>query len=414
MWGTHPVLSECVANISGRAELLAFFFGFSGMALGIGYAGRRSPVVICTYAAVCEILAVLSKESAVVFPLLFLILSYVQRSSHESATVRRYTLAGLCGGVLVALGLRYAALGHIFPQAAVIGFLDNPLAHVPSSLRILSALVMLGRYLAICLLPFPLSADYSFPHLTPLTVPPSMTACAYGILLLLLLCLLLRADMLKNIKTQGGCIWFLCAFALTANVVFPIGTIFGERLLYVPLVGLIVATLSIGEELLGPAITKAVCSGLVPLLGLATMAHIPVWESQKTLWSHQILVTPDSAKTQQNYATVALNQGQPTEALQHASLAIDTYPPYEHAYVIKSYALAQLGKMGDAEKAARRSIELNEYFEDGYDALARILFHQGRYDEARRVIKQGLNLNPRNPRLLEDQYVLDNLVQHQS
>jgi tetratricopeptide (TPR) repeat protein len=70
--------------------------------------------------------------------------------------------------------------------------------------------------------------------------------------------------------------------------------------------------------------------------------------------------------------------------------------------------------MGDAEKAARRSIELNEYFEDGYDALARILFYQGRYDEARRVIKQGLNLNPRNPRLLEDQYVLDNLVQHQS
>src|SRR6185503_20425583 len=75
VFAVHPIHVEAVANVAGRAELLA-----AGFALGAWLAHRRGQRVL---APLLYLLAVLSKEGAVLAPALFLLDDLHRRPSDD-------------------------------------------------------------------------------------------------------------------------------------------------------------------------------------------------------------------------------------------------------------------------------------------------------------------------------------------
>src|SRR5207244_6783040 len=76
LWVVHPVHSAAVDYISGRADSLSFFFAAAAWLLYIqarGVDGRALRRVLYTLAAVSGIIALLSREIACIWMLLFLI-----------------------------------------------------------------------------------------------------------------------------------------------------------------------------------------------------------------------------------------------------------------------------------------------------------------------------------------------------
>jgi len=101
-------------------------------------------------------LALLSKESAVVFLPLLLLGDYARG---KWKTRLRYALIG--GITLVYLGVLWKAQGGRFGQVT-ISQLDNPLAVIPAQWRILNSLRVAWKYAALHFYPAKLSCDYSF------------------------------------------------------------------------------------------------------------------------------------------------------------------------------------------------------------------------------------------------------------
>ena len=133
--------------------------------------------------------------------------------------------------------------------------LDNALAFVPWSIRVRSALGILWDYFGLLNFPFVLAADYSYAqvHIIDTWIAPRFVAgLALGV-----------AAGCVIARDRRPAITFAMAFpfvalSLTSNLLFPIGTIKAERLLYLPSVGwaLLVA---FGVDHL------SACNGTVPI-----------------------------------------------------------------------------------------------------------------------------------------------------
>ena len=226
LYAVHPIHTEAVTWAVGRAELLAAGFLFAGWILHL----RDRPVE----SLACFALAMLSKESAVAFFPLVLLGDYAIGKWKPRL---RYTLAA--GLTLLYLGILWEVQGGRLGRPE-ISMVDNPLAYLPAGWRILNALRVGWKYVALQIYPAVLSCDYSFNQI-PLyrdwrhTLPAALAAAAAA-----------GAWIWALRKWHAG--WalaggiYFAGFAASANIILvPTGTIMGERLAYLPSAGFISA-----------------------------------------------------------------------------------------------------------------------------------------------------------------------------
>jgi hypothetical protein len=138
---------------------------------------------------------------------------------------------------------------------------------------------------------------------------------------------------------------FLAAFAIVAflpvsNLLFTTGTIFGERLLYLPSVGL-VALAAILLSRLPRAAFVAVTAAMVIAFVARTWTRNSDWTSDITLWQAAVTAEPSSAKAHHSLAD-ALYASDPTHANLDAVIAeqeraiaiLDAVPDDRNAFVV--------------------------------------------------------------------------------
>src|SRR5690242_10251599 len=205
VFAVHPLHTEAVASVVGRAELLAAGFLFAAW---IFHLQDQQALAL-----VCFVLALLSKESAVVFLPLLLVGDYV-RGKWKS----RFRYAAVAAVTLIYLGALWKLQGGRFGQPT-ISQLDNPLAVIPAPWRILNAFRVAWKYAALHFYPAKLSCDYSF-NAIPIYLDVRHTLPA-----LLATLAAVGAWMWAVWKRRHGLILaggiYLGAFAVTANILMP-------------------------------------------------------------------------------------------------------------------------------------------------------------------------------------------------
>jgi hypothetical protein len=212
----------------------------------------------------------------------------------------------------------------------VARFLDNPLVELEPVWRVLSAVYVSLRYLWLLIFPLHLSYDYSFDQISPLVTPGDPRTLLVAMALLVgpaLVFVLVR----RSRTTAFAALFSLVTFGVVANVIVPIGTIMGERLLYIPSIGFVVlvacALTTAGGAMTEPGGRRAWLLLCVVLLGgysLRTVARSADWRSEEVLFLHDVTVSPQSAKVQTNAGAVRLRTGQAELALERYTAAIET------------------------------------------------------------------------------------------
>ncbi len=307
LFAVHPLHVEAVANVSGRAELLACAFALSALLIvssrsreGSGY---WKPVLV----GMLAFLAYCSKESALtvaLFAPLFI--------AGESTSKRLIATSPLIVSACVYLALRSTVLGGLFAVSSPLdGFIaENPLATLPLHERILPALAILGHYLHHFLLPISLSADYSGSPLLFWEGLLSLQSVIHLSTLFLFMALLLCQR--GQPSTKFG--WMaLLAFALTSNLLTPIGTIMADRLAYLPSVGLSAYFVALGATKLSSTRHRALACGLsLACLALLSSARTEVWRDNETLFRRTVIDNPSSPKAAFNLALEEFHRGKST------------------------------------------------------------------------------------------------------
>ncbi|MEP7131700.1 MAG: tetratricopeptide repeat protein [Acidobacteriota bacterium] len=399
-----PVHVEAVTSLVGRGETLAAVLALAFLHVALGGSGpprrsRRLALALFFYG-----LAVLTKESAAVAPaLLFLLLAWREPGglwTRFRTALGKGLPAFIGAGAVLAgtLALRSWVLGGVL-RARDTGIfeVENPLAALGAWSRVLNASLLLMRYAGRTLFPLHLSADESAWSIRMVSgrSPEGIAAAA----LLAVAAVLALRRFSSGSSTALGVLFFGTAFLPTANVLYPIGTIFGERTAYLPSAGLFLVLASVCSagtdnlRNLGPR-ARAAAALIAVAFAARTVLRNPVWWSDSSIFASSVRTSPESAKTHYNQGYVSVETGRPREALAEYSRAVSLYDGYWDAWAGKGRSEKDLGLLPEAEASYRHALAVNHSYENGFFGLGVVLEAQGRQAEAAANYRRGLASNP--------------------
>jgi tetratricopeptide (TPR) repeat protein len=404
LFAVHPIHVEAVTSIVGRGEIqaAAFVLLYLNSALRIGE--RRKTAVALCLALVCYAAGVLTKEGAAVAPALaFLVFLAGAEGGLASrvrfAFARGWPLYVASGAALVGIfALRARILGGALRGPATsIYELENPLAPLPALARIGNAAVILVRYVGRVFVPLGLSADesaWSLPLLawrSPIIIGAVVLFAAAAALSLWRLTAARCAAF--------GFLFFCVAFLPTANVLFPIGTVFAERLAYLPSAGL---CLVLGALLAGAASDLASVSlarrwallAVTLLFAGRAAVRNTVWSTDEALFGNSVRTAPRSAKAWYNDGFIAVEHKSPGHARESERRATEIYGNYWDAFAVKGHAERDLGLLAEAEASYARSVELYPGYENGWFGLGGVREARGNLAGAENAYEHGLQQKP--------------------
>ncbi|MEZ5966889.1 MAG: hypothetical protein R3F56_23820 [Planctomycetota bacterium] len=310
LWAVHPLGSEAVTNVVGRADVLACLGVLLGLRLHAGGGDGRFALWRRGAIAAAALLALGAKESGVVLVGLLFLHDLVCGGTTRTGGARwwRNRVVDAYAPCIVAVAvwglMRGLALGHVDAVPAV----DNPLMLLgPISSRLAATAVLL-RTAALVVWPLGLSADRSWNAL-PVT-EGSYAAAGVAAAAFLSACVVLawRRRRRHALPAFLALAWFVTV-APVANVFLRIGTIYGERLHYLPsawLVSLVVS--AAGRRLRDrgrsarPWLVPAAVGALAVVLAVATHARNRAWHTPLALFAATVEAAPESFKAHNSYA----------------------------------------------------------------------------------------------------------------
>lgn len=382
-FAVHPINTEAVTGIVGRAELMMAL----GVLLAVVFDVKRNPMnQVATRVSAGSTLAfcgaLLSKEQAVMLPLLLVVCDGIRlraagvtRLTELKQGRNRYWTWAIV--VTVYFLVRHSFLTGLFTTEA--GFIENPLAHADFFTRVMTAIKIAGIYLWLVLWPAQLAADYSYnaiPLVTSLWNPGMLLGAIAWIGLCLLGIVALRR---RNCPLAVGSSIAVLFFIPIANLIVVIGTIMGERLFYLPFAGLCLVLGATLEQIrVNTAVRKhpvfrwAGIGALVLVTGLLTtrtIARNRDWANDFTLFQSAVATNPEAAKARLLLGSWLARQGHKQAALVEMEKAASIYPQYPSRHTFA-------------------------------EEMGNLLLSLGRVDEALSLLEHALNVAPDQPALL--------------
>jgi len=428
LFAVHPVHVEAVAGIVGRAEILATL-GTLGALWTASWTGpwrdRPAPAParrrLAAWACAGFVFVGLgSKEIAVAVVPLLAIQDVLFRGGPGSGTARdRIARVAALAPAALATTLWYLLRVRALEAWWVTQSphpMDNPLIALDAAERIGTALGLVARYVGLLVFPVRLSADYSGGAIR--AAGPLDPLALVGLALLAGFALLVVRPAIPLPRTRPGggpgarvramaAALFLVPYLVIGNLLVPVGTIFAERLAYLPsagfcvLVGALLGSLALDYPAF-PAWSPGArirYAGIVLVLVLAafsvqTHARATVWRDDRSVFAAAAASHPDSPRPWLVLGMRELEDGRPAEALARFERALATEPRYMPAWYQSGLALAGLGRYDEAIDRFRRTIELSPTSASAHLNLGLALQRTGRLDEAERAVRRAALHDP--------------------
>jgi tetratricopeptide (TPR) repeat protein len=409
LFAVHPLHTEAVTNITGRSEVLASLWVLAAwlahrVAAGLEAAAPRARVAVLGGAF--YLMALLSKESIVLAPLVFLVDDRVRmkgRTLGERLARSGPSLAAYAVSFGLAILLRANALGSATPKTE-IHFLDSPMAFAASWVRIATALWIQVKYALLFVWPASLSSEYSYDAIPLVESVGDVRLWAGGMWAALLIGAFALGWKNKTPIALSIAIWV--AFLLpSSNLLFPAGVTLGERLAYLPSLGGCLLVGCVGSRygsllenvrpgLVPRAVLSLILATLLVPLSVRTVTRNAEWKNNFTLTQADAALFPRCVKLQAAAGAQLAERGDDAGAERAYLRALEVYPEQPTTH----YALGKLIlRRRDVDGAllhllAAREQAPSAYY--AYETLAPVLELAGRREEALQAYATGSEINP--------------------
>ena len=423
----HPIHTEAVANTVGRAELLATAFVFLSWWWYLKW--DEAPVREKTWWLTASLtafgLALLSKEHAVILPGLLILTDLLrapERGLLRSRIMRARCLTAYVWYLLPLAGyivVRVLVLGGLI--SAQVLWLANPLGQADPWTRSLTGIKILGKYLWLLLVPIRLSSDYSYNQIPVSRSPFEPAVLAALVALLVTLALAVWNWRQRPIISMGVAI-FAVTILPVSNLLFPIGTIMAERVLYLPsfgfclLLAVAVTTLAAGPR------WRLLAVGAFGLLLLGYGARTVVrnwdWRTNRAIFSAAARTSPNSTVVHAYLGDNMLDHGDLSGARREFERSLEIYPTYSKALAGLGMVLEKQGQIDEAIQLYRRIERGKRYYGRARLNLGFIALQQRRPSEAliefREVAQLGFFGAKESNELAEGFFKLGYLIEAQA
>lgn len=395
LFAAHPVHTEAVANVVGRAELYSALFALGACLLfwkgeGLSPAWR---VVRLLGIGTLFLIGLGSKEMAATLPALLVLLALAQnRGAGVVDRVRTDLPVFVLTGVLLIafLGVRLLVLGTVAGEVPASTFVG-----LSTGQRILTSLTVWPQYFRLLVFPLDLVADYS-----PAVLLPALTWGSDVVLgLLMILGAVAGAVVLwqRERLMALGILWFGVAILPVTNLLFPTGILLAERTLYLPSVGLAFMAAGIvswtARERSASLRMLLVAAGVLCAAFMTRSAlRNPSWTSTFTMLTTLGEDHPESFLAMKARAKGLEEVGEYEQAASYYQTALEVAP---HSYGLLIDAARFYGRRerwADAEPLLVHAIRRFPSHPVGWQVLAEQRILQDRAQEGHRVALEGLSV----------------------
>jgi Flp pilus assembly protein TadD len=385
LWGVHPLLTESVNCVIQRNELLVGLFYLLTVYGFIRSVGPEGKGRWQTVSVIACFLGVLSKEVMATAPLVVLL----------------YDRWFVAGSFRAAWSARARFYGALFASWLLLAFLIAGSAQrtgtvgfglgVSSWEYLLTQCRAIVLYLKLAIWPAPLVVDYGY------SVNRSLGEVLPQALFLVSLA---AATLWAGVRRRPWGFIPACFFLVLgpSSSVVPLTTqTIAEHRMYLPLAGLVVATVLAAYRWLGYRGLVAFFA-VAAVFGVVTIVRNQAYGSALSIWSDTVAKWPENARARTNLGNALARSGRIPDALPHYTAAIRIDPKYQEAHANLGLALLQAGRPAEALPPLGEALKLRPGDTEAERNLGEALANLNRMPEALEHFRRAAELAPHHPR----------------
>lgn len=385
LFATHPTHVETVAYICGQKELLAGVFSLGSLlAFQRGFAARNRRGTWVAAGIALYLLALLSKQTAIMLLLLVPLLYGLAATRHRPSAIRSAAVwAAVQVPALLWMIRSRAAFQELWASTSALGALPLP-ERIPLALKVL------GAHARLALWPHPLSFGYPFDD-----SPRWDGTLAAGITAVVVL---------------GMAAWWFrrdraVVFGAAAFVLFlvPVLQLHGslnnasiyDRYLFLPVLGLALVAERVARSILvgSPRAHAGLLAAVALAGGASTVAYVPAFADDVAVSRNSYERFPGWSRPafELAYSLVEARRFQEAQALLAAEPSLSS-PPWVLPY-LRGWITLEEGRAAEAIPVLAWASSLataGRYYPFPSIPLARALIETGRVEDAERELRAAL------------------------
>ena len=372
----HPVHTEAVTYISGRADPLAALFMLITFALYLKYE-KEQRLVWLVYSGLSFVCAVLSKEYALILPVLLVVYHFTFQKKMQ------WRVWSVLAGVSI--------LFVILRMTGVLGVVDmHTKTQTSIAQRLPGTFEAIVQYVRLIFVPTNLTMGYG-QKMGSFTSPIVLI----GLLLLIGLIGGVLYVRKKNALIAFGLLWFVVGLIPVMNI-YPVNAYMAEHWLYVPSMGMIVIVAWAIERLWQSQRTLAygcvvICIGALTFL---TIQQNFTWRDPAAFYQRIVDMNPTFLKAYNNLGKIYAESNRCEEAIPVFQKAIAIQPRFIKAYNNAAVCLAQLGQKEEAIRYYQQALNMDSDFVPTYNNVGVLFMENKNFDQARQYFSKAIALDP--------------------
>ena len=416
LYAAHPIHTEVIANIKSRDEIMSFFFLMLSLrALYTWFTKAKWWSLLVSMLLL--FLALMSKEGVITMLVLFPIMGFYFTDA-KTKTILTGSFILLIPAIIYFI-IRQTIITK-YSVSSTFLIVDNMLvgAHSPAT-HFATAIMLLGKYLLLSIIPYQLISDYSFNQIPIVDLANPMFIISLLIYIFILIYVIKNS--IKKNMIVFGLLFFLITISLYSNIAIQIGTSFAERLMFLPSLGLCIAfvffishlikavTDNKDNEFINVLRLKPLFSIIILLILMTfivkTLVRASEWRNETTLFSNDVERSPNSAHMRLYWGLTlvdnALKEDETAKtitmqkAIEQFQKGLTIYPKYADCYEQLGLAYYRLKDPAKAMTFYNEALKINPKKAVTWNNVGVIYVEQGNYLKAQEAYTKAIAINPR-------------------
>jgi tetratricopeptide (TPR) repeat protein len=382
----HPLQVETVAWVSAKNNLVYSVFFLSGLIFYSKFIihGIKKYYV---YALCLFIVSVLSKPSAICFPLVLILLDYLLKVKLDFKSVILNKIPFIIVAFVIGLTTIYTRTEDKFINQNHAYAIHERFGYAGYAIL---------QYIYKFFIPINLSVIYPYPQNKMVSL-----IIGYGVSLIFIICCY-KLYKSKYKMALYGLIFFVANLLLVLQFI-PFGEVLtADRYMYLPIIGLslsVVSFLTVKEKYL-----EIIVVAVVFVFGILTFMRASVWKNSISLYSDILKKYPHSFVALNSLGAEYMLNKNYDLSLRYLNAAINENTNYYKGYYNRGLLFAQTERLKDALKDFDKAIALKQYSK-AYVARANLFYVLKDFPKAMSDAETVLKTEVNNPKA---NYVLAN------
>lgn len=402
LFAIHPVTTETVDVIAFRPNLLSLMFFLSAFILFIkcNQLSGKKQVYVYLLSLGSFLLAIFSKEMALIFPIILLCYDYFIRKipGNIFTHLKKYYM-GYAGVLFFCFLVKYIAIGAVFKQP-VMDAMQN------LSINILTMSKVIATY--IQWLVFPFNVHPTLPD-DPAFIAHSLFEPRVIISMALIAAMLAIAIKARNKVplVSFGIFWFFIALIPVANIFYPLTNYMAARYLYLPTIGFVLVVSLLLVKCYGCMIFRitsvmlqriSVTAVIIAIMSYAMFTAIRnfAFKNNAVFWMEMVENYPHNPLAHSSLAAAFNERGLFDKAIGEYKAALSLAPDYAKDYSDLGACYYKKGMFDAAIEQFKMALKLDPALISAFTNLGSVFGDKGLYQDAIGCFNKAIELDTKS------------------